>query len=49
MEYIVVMDMGKIFIVNNSGEVSQLNNSIKKNYTLLNNIVHDIFPGNPNQ
>ena len=45
----VGMDMGKIFIVNNSGEVSQLNNSIKKNYTLLNNIVHDIFPGNPNQ
>ena len=35
--------MGRIFIVNDNGEVFQLN-GMKKNYSLINNLVHDIFP-----
>lgn len=40
----VGIEMGRIFIVNNNGEVFQLNNSMKKSYSLINNLVHDIFP-----
>ena len=40
----VGIETGRIFIVNNNGEVTQLNNSMKKSYSLINNLVHDIFP-----
>ena len=39
----VGIEMGRIFIVNDNGEVFQLN-GMKKNYSLINNLVHDIFP-----
>jgi phosphatidate phosphatase PAH1 len=36
--------MSRIFIINERGELVQLNNSITKSYTLLNEIVNDMFP-----
>ena len=39
----VGIEMGRIFIVNDNGEVFQLN-GMKNNYSLINNLVHDIFP-----
>ena len=38
------IELSKIFIINEKGDVVQLNNSIIKTYTLLGEIVHDIFP-----
>jgi phosphatidate phosphatase LPIN len=40
----VGIELSKIFIINEKGEVTQLNNSYKKTYTLLNEIVDELFP-----
>jgi len=40
----VGIELGKIFIINEKGEITQLNNAYKKTYVLLNEIVHEMFP-----
>ena len=35
--------MHNIFIIDEKGEIKQLNNSYKKNYSLLNEIVYDLL------
>jgi phosphatidate phosphatase PAH1 len=36
--------MNNIFIIDEKGEIMQLNNSYKKSYNLLNEIVDELFP-----
>lgn len=36
--------MQNIFIIDEKGEIIQLNNSFKKSYNLLNDIVDELFP-----
>lgn len=36
--------MSNIFIIDEKGEIKQLNNSYKKSYSLLNEIVDQLFP-----
>jgi phosphatidate phosphatase PAH1 len=36
--------MNNIFIIDEKGEIMQLNNSFKKSYNLLNEIVDELFP-----
>lgn len=38
------IELSRIFIINEKGEVTQLNNSYKKTYNLLNEIVNELFP-----
>ncbi len=40
----VGIELSRIFIINEQGEVIQLNNSYKKTYTLINQIVDELFP-----
>jgi phosphatidate phosphatase LPIN len=44
----VGIELSKIFIINEHGEVTQLNNSYKKTYNLLNEIVDELFPVHKN-
>jgi phosphatidate phosphatase LPIN len=40
----VGIELSKIFIINEKGEVIQLNNTYKKSYPLLSQILHELFP-----
>jgi len=45
----VGVELERIFIIDESGDIKQMNNSFKKSYDHLNEIVHEIFPSRVNK